>query len=793
VKSSARSLLPLAVAFGCGVAVATFGGRSSQLGAGESSSAASVFSGTTTSRNTDSRNVRGIPQKNDKPTSAAIDTSTLSTFDELVTGANRRRTQSATCSNDFSHDAGPGSPWDRLSSFEESIVKTGLRSALKLNLYDSDPFQADSVRSVDLDDPPKAEMLEYLDKGGPKPERYARAWVMHLQGEADHIMEYRVGPIDASAGTYGTVTALTKEGSIPGSAYKLTWSQQSAAKKVIKSFAGHPSVSEFLTQAFGSTSTIEHSFHENDYDADASRYVNVAYRRRTSLLDNILAYPLPFEFRVDMEPANDSSQWRIVNVLYRHEYFATSLDFIDALQKGEVTIQPTLPFSSNPFWQTLDGRTTDRPDNDLPPAVNVQPAKRYTVVGGQVEWLGWSFHVKNRARTAMIIHDVRFMGARIAYEMSLQELQAIYTGRQPYMANKYLFDSVFNYGSLNRQLKAGVDCPVEATYFDNICVFEHDAGIPLWRKDHQGNKFYAGAKNTKLVVRSVFPVGNYDYLVEAKFNPDGAIDMGFAATGQLFMSHYDKSEEAFGTKVHDEALANVHAHFAAFKVDLDILGQKNCVEKTEVKYGPRADIPGTENDNPNLHVPEKNMYINRVFVDTEDEALVKVNNQAPVQWKVASCSEKNTWGYHRGYDILHPNTPLAISDEPSFNDYHMIFAKRKEDTEEYLTTPVDFLSINEPVLSVTNIDRTVDGSEAQGISNGESLKETDVVTWISVGFYHVPRVEDNPVTNIVESHFRLQPSNYFDENPSIDLGQTDRYRNGKKQESTPAAGCSVEL
>ena len=380
--ASTRSLLPLAVAFGCGMAVATFGGRSSQLGAGESSSAASVFSGTTTSSNFDSRNVRGIPQ-NDKPTSAAVDT--LSTFDELVTGANRRRTQSATCPNDFSHDAGPGSPWDRLSSFEQSIVKTGLRSALNLDLYDSDPFKVDAVRSVDLDDPPKAEMLDYLDNGGPKPERYARAWVMHLQGESDHIMEYRVGPIDASAGTYGKVTPLTKEGSIPGSAYKLSWSQQSAAKKVINSFAGHPSVSEFLTQAFGSTSTIEYSFHENDYDADANRYVNVAYRRRTSLLDNILAYPLPFEFRVDMEPVNDTSQWRIINVLYRHEYFATSLDFVDALQKGNVTIQPTLPFSSNPFWQTLDRRTTDRPDNDVPPAVNVQPSKRYTVVGGQVE------------------------------------------------------------------------------------------------------------------------------------------------------------------------------------------------------------------------------------------------------------------------------------------------------------------------------------------------------------------------------------------------------------------------
>ena len=77
-------------------------------------------------------------------------------------------------------------------------------------------------------------------------------------------------------------------------------------------------------------------------------------------------------------------------------------------------------------------------------------------------------------------------------------------------------------------------------------------------------------------------------------------------------------------------------------------------------------------------------------------------------------------------------------DEPSFNDYHMIFSQRKEHDEEFLTTPVDFLTINEPVLPIVEVNRTVDGSTATGISNGESLENVDVVTWISLGFYHVP-------------------------------------------------------
>ena len=765
--SSVASLMQLAAAFGCGILVANMGG-------GDQPAAA----------------VRGLEGEREPSATAAY---AAATSNEEEAETNRRLQTGESCATNFGREPSDRSPWDRLSSSEKSLVSQALQSGLNLDMYDNDPFEIDAVRAYDVDEPDKAAMLEYLDNEGPEPPRYARAWVYHGAGDDDFMMEYRVGPIDAAAGTVGGIEPLTVPGNIPARTMMMDYKQRRMIRNVVNVFVYHPTMQQFLIDAFGSTNTIEWSMHENELQADTIRYANIAYRRKTSLLDNILAYPLPLEFRLEMDPINDQSQWKIVNVLYRHEYFATSTEFIRALEAGSVTVVPTAPFSTNPFWQTLNHRQTGRPNNNAAPAINVQPTKRYTVKGGRVEWLGWSFHVKNRLRTSMAIHDVSFMGDRIAYELSLQELQAIYTGRQAYMSNKYLFDSVFRYGALNRELKAGIDCPIQATFFDNICVFELDAGIPLWRKDHQGNKFYAGAKSTQLVVRSIFPVGNYDYLVEAKFSLDGSIDMGFSATGQLYMSYYDETEESFGTKVHDEALANVHAHFAAFKADLDILGQNNCVEKTSVKYGPRTEIPGTETDHPDLHVPEKNMYIHRTIVETEDEARVKVNNQAPVQWKVASCSEMNQWGYHKGYDIIHPNTPLGIMDEPSFNDYHMIFSQRKEHDEEFLTTPVDFLTINEPVLPIVEVNRTVDGSTATGISNGESLENVDVVTWISLGFYHVPRAEDNPVTNIVSSHFRLTPNNYFDENPSIDLGQTERYNRGQKVERTPSGQCSIGL
>ena len=591
-----------------------------------------------------------------EPSTTAAHAAATSNEGEAET--NRRLQTGESCATNFGRESSDRS----LGTVCRPVKISGLQalqSGLNLDMYDNDPFEIDAVRAYDVDEPDKAAMLEYLDNEGPEPPRYARAWVYHGAGDDDFMMEYRVGPIDAAAGTVGGIEPLTVPGNIPARTMMMDYKQRRMIRNVVNGFVYHPTMQQFLIDAFGSTNTIEWSMHENELQADTIRYANIAYRRKTSLLDNILAYPLPLEFRLEMDPINDRSQWKIVNVLYRHEYFATSTEFIRALEAGSVAVVPTEPFSTNPFWQTLNHRQTGRPKNNAAPAINVQPTKRYTVKGGRVEWLGWSFHVKNRLRTSMAIHDVSFMGDRIAYELVCRNFrQSIPAAKRTCPTNTCLTvssDTAHSIESSRRELIVLPRRHFSITYASLNWTLAFRCGA----KTTRATIFMLAPKAHQLVVRSIFPVGNYDYLVEAKFSLDGSIGMGFSATGQLYMSYYDETEESFGTKVHDEALANVHAHFAAFKVDLDILGQNNCVEKTSVKYGPRTEIPGTETDHPDLHVPEKNMYIHRTIVETEDEARVKVNNQAPVQWKVASCSEMNQWGYHKGYDIIHPNTPLG--------------------------------------------------------------------------------------------------------------------------------------
>lgn len=51
-----------------------------------------------------------------------------------------------------------------------------------------------------------------------------------------------------------------------------------------------------------------------------------------------------------------------------------------------------------------------------------------TGTGTYFEWLEWTGHITMRATSGVALHDLKFRGERIAYELSLQELFIAYNG-----------------------------------------------------------------------------------------------------------------------------------------------------------------------------------------------------------------------------------------------------------------------------------------------------------------------------------------------------------------------------
>ena len=62
--------------------------------------------------------------------------------------------------------------------------------------------------------------------------------------------------------------------------------------------------------------------------------------------------------------------------------------------------------------------------------------------------------------------------------------------------------------------------------------------------------------------------------------------------------------------------------------------------------------------------------------------------------------------------------------------------------------------------------------------NNEDIVDDDIVTWVTVGFLHVPTSEDMPMTVRVETGFLIRPYNFFDRTASFDMPQhTDVFSN----------------
>jgi len=55
------------------------------------------------------------------------------------------------------------------------------------------------------------------------------------------------------------------------------------------------------------------------------------------------------------------------------------------------------------------------------------------------------------------------------------------------------------------------------------------------------------------------------------------------------------------------------------------------------------------------------------------------------------------------------------------------------------------------------------------VRDQESVANTDLVLWYTVGFHHQTRSEDWPVMPAMWHSFLLRPFNFFDHNPGLDV------------------------
>lgn len=253
-------------------------------------------------------------------------------------------------------------------------------------------------------------------------------------------------------------------------------------------------------------------------------------------------FPLPFYFKLDHTPL-DRSRWRAFDLVYCQQGpFDSTAALLEGVRAGSVRrcedpgwLRSQANGTTVPVWATSD---IPRPDNlygetaYVPGPHTFAPyGRRFSVqgydskTGFRFQWMasrvpllsrrpvegwspepvavrfllqGWDAHAVVRERTGPALFDISFLGRRVAFELSFQDLMVTYSGYAGQGGLAY-FDTLYHIGAASGPLRRGRDCPEFASYFpmafageqgfgqpapyvqeDAICVFEKDEQRTEW-------------------------------------------------------------------------------------------------------------------------------------------------------------------------------------------------------------------------------------------------------------------------------------------------------------------------
>ena len=290
----------------------------------------------------------------------------------------------------------------------------------------------------------------------------------------------------------------------------------------------------------------------------------------------------------------DASAFFVSEWLWWGQSFTSTAAFVAAFRAGQLTVPPAGAVPATARVSSFEKTTAT--SSPSPPQLGPQhfePAgRRFAVQGSHVTWMKWSFAFGVRATAGLGLFNVLFGGERIAYEISLQEAGAFYSGaRTSALQQQTMYlDSSWSMGMLSLELLPGVDCPRNAlmlpttqytssgpaTVEGSVCIFEHDTATPLRRhyematgdtSAHYGS-WAGGLQGHVLVVRTVTTVYNYDYIIDMLFNRNGVIEVAVTPAGYPQATYYnaaDPTTASVGNPMTRWMMGTAHDHFFNYK------------------------------------------------------------------------------------------------------------------------------------------------------------------------------------------------------------------------------------
>jgi len=443
---------------------------------------------------------------------------------------------------------------------------------------------------------------------------------------------------------------------------------------------------------------------------------------------------------------------------------------VDLTQRQVVAIEDhgvvPMPEASGRF--DSDHQTSTR--GDLKALSITQPdGPSFSIDGYAVNWQGYDFRVGIHPVNGLVLHQLSLRDRPILYRAALSEMVVPYGDSDPMHRWKHVLDaSEYNMGQLINSLKLGCDCLGEIHYFDidqvthegevkrienAICMHEEDYGIQ-WKHYDSSSQTSEVRRSRRLVISSIFTIGNYDYGFYWYLYLDGTIQMEVKLTGIVGVSAITdgKVNAAQSPMITAELSSPVHQHVFSFRLDWELDGGNNSLFENQIEVMPMAadNSEGTQF-----------CSVSRQLID-EASAQRNIAPEVSRYWKVTNPSSTNALGQPVAYKLLPQASPTLFAHPGSqvvrragFGKHHL-WATPYVDGELHAAGPYTVMHEGQqglPELTAGNRD----------------ISDCDLVMWHTVALTHVPRPEDWPVMPVEYCGFHLIPVGFFDKNPTLDL------------------------
>ncbi|MES2766861.1 MAG: primary-amine oxidase [Bacteroidota bacterium] len=441
----------------------------------------------------------------------------------------------------------------------------------------------------------------------------------------------------------------------------------------------------------------------------------------------------------------------------------------------DVTDTEILPIP--PPSHEFDEKSTGTRETPKPLVISQPQGASYTMNGQEISWQKWRFRYTMHPREGLVLHTVGYEDGRklrpILYRAALSEMVVPYGDPTVNWRWRSAFDvGEYSVGRLASPLEQNLDAPenaqlIDATFADDngepyvlknaVAIYERDGGI-LWKHFDS----YTGKNETRrareLVMFFVATIGNYDYGVNYIFKQDGSMEIDLALTGIMLpkgvkeKTATNHSTPMSGHLVDENIVAPNHQHFFNFRLDFDVDGANNTVTELNTSAMP------VWKDNPN----NNGFVMRETAFKKESDAGRQMDMQSARVWSVMNPVAKNALGQNTSY-ILVPGANAL----PYIREEAMVRKRAGFINNHFWATRFNPLELS-AAGNYPNQSKGGDGLP-QYVSNNESIENTDVVVWYTLGVTHIPRPEEWPVMPTTHVGFKMLPGAFFSGNPALDV------------------------